>query len=682
LNRSELERLMKILLVDDLASNLKLLEMLLESQGHRTLQAMNGQEGLLRARAERPDLAISDILMPVMDGYALCRAWREDPDLREIPFIFYTATYLSEEDERFPLSLGAAAFLRKPMEPDLFLAQIQRVVEGIQCRALAVPDPPPTDEGAFLKLYNERLVQKLDQRNQELARRVDELMLAESRVRLQGAALEAAANGILITDRQGTIQWVNPAFLVTTGFDRPEVIGHTPRILNSGFHDAGFFKNLWDTILAGLLWCGEIVNRNKAGALQTFQVAITPMRDEAGTVSHFIEILQDITEKKRMESEYRHSQKMEAVGRLAGGVAHDFNNMLNVILINAEISLLAKDLPEKHRLRVLEIQEAAERSAVLTRQLLAFSRKQPAQPKRIDLNQVVLENQKMLNRMIEGDIELVLHPGPDLPPAFLDPSQLSQILANLVINARDALPGAGTISIETASVLVEEDSRLIHGGLAPGEYIRLTVSDTGCGMDAYTLEHLFEPFFTTKGEGQGTGLGLATVYGIVKQNLGAISVYSHLGLGSSFKLYLPACLEQGAGAEPAQEEAVPGGKETILVAEDEKPMLNAMRMALEDKGYTVLTALNPLDAYLLAQQYEGPIHLLITDVVMPGMNGKELEERIVKVRPGIRVIFISGYTGDIIAKRGLMQEDTHFIQKPFRFLDLTRTVRLVLDAHS
>jgi PAS domain S-box-containing protein len=671
---------MKILLVDDLASNLKLLEMLLESQGHRTLQAMNGQEGLLRARAERPDLAISDILMPVMDGYALCRAWREDPDLREIPFIFYTATYLSEEDERFALSLGAAAFLRKPMEPDLFLAQIQRVVEGIQCRALAVPDPPPTDEGAFLKLYNERLVQKLDQRNQELARRVDELMLAESRVRLQGAALEAAANGILITDRQGTIQWVNPAFLVTTGFDRPEVIGHTPRILNSGFHDAGFFKNLWDTILAGLLWCGEIVNRNKAGALQTFQVAITPMRDEAGTVSHFIEILQDITEKKRMESEYRHSQKMEAVGRLAGGVAHDFNNMLNVILINAEISLLAKDLPEKHRLRVLEIQEAAERSAVLTRQLLAFSRKQPAQPKRIDLNQVVLENQKMLNRMIEGDIELVLHPGPDLPPAFLDPSQLSQILANLVINARDALPGAGTISIETASVLVEEDSRLIHGGLAPGEYIRLTVSDTGCGMDAYTLEHLFEPFFTTKGEGKGTGLGLAMVYGIIKQNLGAITVYSHVGLGTSIKIYLPACPEEAAGEEPRVEASVPGGRETILVAEDEKSMLKVIKIGLEGKGYRVLTAENPLDAFMLAQQHGGSIDLLITDVVMPGMNGKELQERITLVRPRIEVLFISGYTGDIIAKRGLMAMDTHFIQKPFRLQDLARKVREILDA--
>jgi PAS domain S-box-containing protein len=671
---------MKVLLVDDVASNLKLLEILLESQGHGTLQAMNGQEGLLRAREERPDLAISDILMPVMDGYALCRAWRQDPDLRKIPFIFYTATYLSEEDERFALSLGAAAFLRKPMEPDVFLAQIQQVVEGIQTCPTAVPDPLLTDEGAYLKRYNERLVQKLDQRNQQLAHQVDELLLAESRLRLQGAALEAAANSILITDRHGTIEWVNPAFLATSGFNRSEVIGHTPRILNSGLHDASFYRSLWDTILAGLLWRGEIVNRNKAGGLQTFQVAITPILDETGTVSHFIEIMEDITEHKRMESEYRQSQKMEAIGRLAGGVAHDFNNMLNVILINAEITLMAQDLPEKHRLRVMEIREAAERSAVLTRQLLAFSRKQPAQPKRIDLNRVVLENQKMLNRMIEGDIELVIHSAPDLQPVFLDPSQLSQVLANLVINARDALPGAGTISIETANVQIEEDARLIHGGLMPGEYVRLTVSDTGCGMDAYTLDHLFEPFFTTKGEGKGTGLGLATVYGIIKQNQGAITVYSHVGLGTSFKIYLPSCPEEAAGDEPRVEASVPGGQETILVAEDEKSMLKVIQMGLEEKGYTVLTADNPLDAFLLSQQHGGRIDLLITDVVMPGMNGKELQERITQVRPGIEVLFISGYTGEVIAKRGLLAEDTHFIQKPFTLRDLALKVREILDA--
>ncbi|MDR3671422.1 MAG: PAS domain-containing protein [Holophaga sp.] len=491
-----------------------------------------------------------------------------------------------------------------------------------------------------------------------------------------------AANGILITDPQGVVEWVNPAFLAATGYNQAELLGRNPRFLWSSIQDATVFKDLWTTLQAGEVWRGELVNRHKSGALQNFQLAITPLRNEAGELAHFIGIAEDITEQRRIEAEYRQSLKMEAVGRLAGGVAHDFNNMLSVILLNAEITLLGKDLSDAHRLRIQEIQQAAERSALLTRQLLAFSRKQPAQPQRVDLNVVVKDNQKMLLRMIERDIELVFHPAPRPQPVFIDPNQVSQILANLVINARDALPGAGTISIETATVRVDEESSLIHGNLPVGSYVKLTVSDTGSGMDAHTLEHLFEPFFTTKGEGEGTGLGLATVYGIVKQNLGAISVYSHLGLGTSFKLYLPTCQEQCAGDQPTQEEAVSGGHETILVAEDEMPMLNVIRVALEGKGYTVLAAQNPLDAFLLAQQHEGPIHLLITDVVMPGMNGKELEARITQVRPGIQVIFISGYTGDIIAKRGLMQEDTHFIQKPFRLLDLTRTVRAVLDGHS
>jgi PAS domain S-box-containing protein len=671
---------MKILLVDDNLSNLKLLQFLLESQQHTTTCALNGQEALQQARDNRPDLVISDILMPVMDGYALCRAWMVDPRLRGIPFIIYTATYQSDEDEAFALSLGAAAFLRKPMEPEAFLEQIQRVIRQTEARSLPLPEPVPTSEGTFLKLYNERLVQKLDQRSQQLARQVEELLQVESRLRLQSAALEAAANGIMITDRQGAIEWVNSAFLAATGFERGEVLGRNPRFLNAGIQDASFYQRLWQTILGGEVWRGELVNRHKAGTLRTFQTAITPLRNEAGSIAHFIGIMEDITEQKRMEAEYRQSQKMEAVGRLAGGVAHDFNNMLNVILINAEIGLLATDLTDAHRLRLNEIKQAADRSAELTRQLLAFSRKQPAQPKRIDLNEVVGENEKMLHRMIERDIELVFRPAPGRHYVFMDPSQVSQILANLVINARDALAGAGSIRIETAGVQVDDDSSLLHGGLPAGGYVNLTVSDTGCGMDAFTLEHLFEPFFTTKGEGKGTGLGLATVYGIVKQNLGSISVYSHLGLGTSFKLYLPACGEQAQADQPGAEQDAPGGQETILVAEDEKPMLDAIRMALEGKGYTVLAALNPLDAFLLAQQHPGPIQLLITDVVMPGMNGRELQERITRARPGIKVLFISGYTGDIIAQRGLLREDTNFIQKPFRLLDLARKVRAVLEA--
>jgi PAS domain S-box-containing protein len=670
---------MKILLVDDIDANLMLLELLLGSQGHETTRAVNGQEALLKARQDRPDLIIADILMPVMDGYALCRAWVDDPALQKIPFVFYTATYLSEEDEAFALSLGAAAFLRKPMEPEAFLTQIQEVLHRTKTSGLPPCDLGPTDEGTFLKLYNERLVQKLDQRSQLLARRVDDLLQAEAKLRLKSVALEAAANNIMITDREGIIEWVNPAFLATMGFSSEEVLGSNPRFMKSGVHDLEFYKGLWDTVTAGQVWRGEVVNMTKQRALLTFHVAITPLRNEAGAITHFIDIMQDISEQKRMEGELRQAQKMEAVGRLAGGVAHDFNNMLGVILINAELSLLANDLPASQRRFILDIKEAAERSADLTRQLLAFSRKQPAQPKRTDLNQVVQENWKMLLRMIEGDISLDFRPAPVLNPVFMDPSQITQILTNLVINARDALPGAGTISVETANVQLEAASALIHEGLSPGSYVRLTVSDTGAGMDARTLEHIFEPFFTTKGEGQGTGLGLSTVYGIVKQNSGAISVRSHLGFGTAMKIYLPVCQQVEGVEEPGQETTCPGGTETILVAEDELPMMKVIRTVLEGKGYTILAASSPLDALLMASKHQGPIDLLITDVVMPGLNGKELQEHCTQERPKLKVLFISGYTGDILAKRGLMREETNFLQKPFRIQDLARKVREVLD---
>jgi len=666
---------MKILLVDDLDANLQLLEMVLGSQGHGTVRALNGQEALAQARQEPPDLVIADILMPVMDGYALCRAWVEDLALRGIPFIFYTATYLSEEDEAFALSLGAAAFLRKPMEPEPFLAEVRKVLDRAQAGGASPWDGVPPDEGTFLKLYNERLVHKLDQRTQVLARQVDDLRQTESRLRLKSVALEAAANAIMITDRQGAIEWVNPAFLTTLGFAAEEVLGRNPRILNSGTHDAAFFRRLWDTVQAGQVWRGEVVNRNRQGALLTFQVAITPLRDETGAITHFIDIMQDISEQKRMEGELRQSQKMEAVGRLAGSVAHDFNNMLNVILINAELSLQSADLTPSQRSLSQDIKLAAERSAELTRQLLAFSRKQPTQPRCVDLNQVVREHWQMLLRMVEGDLELAFRPDPALKTVYMDPSQITQVLTNLVINARDALPGAGTIRIETANVQVEA----AREALTPGQYVRLTVSDTGTGMDARTLERIFEPFFTTKGEGRGTGLGLSTVYGIVKQNRGGIEVDSNLGLGTSMKIYLPVCQEAEGAPELDLEGTPPGGAETILVAEAEQPMRDVLRAALEGLGYTVLAAVSPLDTVLLDSQHPGPIHLLITEVVMPGVNGKDLQAHLGRVRPGLKVLFISGYPGEILVGRGLMGAETPFLQKPFRRLELARKVREVLD---
>jgi CheY-like chemotaxis protein len=371
---------------------------------------------------------------------------------------------------------------------------------------------------------------------------------------------------------------------------------------------------------------------------------------------------------------------MEAVGRLAGGVAHDFNNMLNVILLNTDMCLAIPDLPEESRKRLRDIQQAAERSADLTRQLLAFSRKQPAQPRRLLSNEAISENLKLMRRLIGENIELTFKATPDAWPIRMDPSQLSQVLANLVINARDAIQDAGTICIETTNFQVSEDAPGLSGEPAPGDYVRLTVSDTGCGMAPATLERIFEPYFTTKGEGKGTGLGLSIVYGIVKQNGGTVSAHSQPGAGTSLKVYLPRCMEADLAEVSAPAEGLPHGSETLLVAEDEPIMLEVLRNALEAQGYTVLASNSPVDVCRMAHEHPGPIHLLLTDVVMPGMNGKELQARVVALRPGIQALFISGYTGDIRARRGLLEEEIRFLQKPFRIQDLARMVRETLDA--
>lgn len=672
---------MLILLVDDEPSNLQLLQVLLESRGHRTLLAGNGQEGLALAQATAPDLVISDILMPVLDGYGLCRAWMQTPSLRTVPFVFYTATYQTEEDEQLGLAMGAAEYLRKPMEPGAFLDQVERVLDRARNGGLQPPAAPHLEEREFLKLYNERLVQKLDKRHGEVIKQMAALKEAEALLRIKEAALEAAADGIAITDSQGIVEWANASFSAISGLPPAALAGRSLRDLRRNAQDPAFFDRLWNTLMSGHPWEGEIVNRHDDGSLRTAKTTITPVRDERGEITHFIEIMQDITGSKRVEADLRQSQKMEAVGRLAGGVAHDFNNMLNVILLNTDMCLSVPGLPEESRKRLRDIQQAAERSADLTRQLLAFSRKQPAQPRRLLSNEAIGENLKLMRRLIGENIDLTFTAAPDAWPIRMDPSQLSQILANLVINARDAVQDAGTICIETANLQVSEDAPGLSAELAPGDYVRLTVSDTGCGMAPATLERIFEPYFTTKGEGKGTGLGLSIVYGIVKQNGGTISAYSHPGVGTSLKVYLPRCLEADVEEAPAPAQGLPHGNETLLVAEDEPIMLEVLRNALEAQGYTVLASNSPMDVCRMAQEHPGPIHLLLTDVVMPGINGKELRARVAALRPGIQALFMSGYTGDIMARRGLLEEEIRFLQKPFRIQDLARMVRETLDAH-
>ncbi len=404
--------------------------------------------------------------------------------------------------------------------------------------------------------------------------------------------------------------------------------------------------------------------------------------DNNGNLTEIQGYLFDITERKKLEQQLLQAQKMEAVGRLAGGVAHDFNNKLSVIMGYSELALeeTAKQGSTGHDY-LQEILKAAQHSADLTRQLLAFARKQIIAPRVLELNDTITNILKMLQRLIGEDIDLVWRPGTDLCKVKIDPAQVDQILANFLVNARDAISGVGRVVIRTENVVFDEAYCADHVGFSPGEYVLLEVSDNGSGMEKETLASIFEPFFTTKEHGKGTGLGLATVYGIVKQNEGFINVYSEPGKGTIFRIYLPQFADEvsHAPATPAPE-AVQHGTETILLVEDEETILKMAKRMLENLGYTVLAAGTPLEALHQAETYQDEIHLLITDIVMPEMNGRDLADKLRSNKPALRNLFMSGYTANVIAHRGILDEGVHFIQKPFSIKDLADKVRVSLES--
>lgn len=384
-------------------------------------------------------------------------------------------------------------------------------------------------------------------------------------------------------------------------------------------------------------------------------------------------------EKRRLEDQLAQGQRLEALGRLAGGVAHDFNNLLTSILGYADLALGRALEGSALRDDILEIKRAAERSADLVRRLLTFARQQTIAPRLLDLNERVGDLHRMLCRLVGEDIQTAWFPGPGLWRVRIDPSQVDQILTNLVANARDAIAGPGKITIETENVTIDPAYCATHAGFAAGDYVMLAVTDDGCGMTPEVVEHAFEPFFTTKGARGGTGLGLATVYGIVKQNGGFINVYSEPGCGATFKIYLPAAKNADHENEPVQHDArVCGGSETLLMVEDDEAVLKLGRRVLEGLGYTVLSARTPVEAIRIAAGHAGPVDLLITDVVLPEMNGKQLAERLRASRPGLRCLYISGYTANVIAHHGVLDAGIHFVQKPFTRETLALGVRAAL----
>lgn len=632
----------------------------------RLLTTPDPLRGLAMAVEESPDLILLNHDEMGVDGLGFCRKLKGDERLRAIPVLFVSVPGSPPSDRFRALEAGAEGFLARPFEEAELVAQTRTMAKVKEASRLRQMEPEEPESAAGTK--SEEALRESEEKYRLLA--------------------ETAHDIIVLYDREGRIVYINRAGLDFIGLGPEEIEAYSIRNLvppermadlearsgkpTPGEGESHFFET-------------ELMNR--AGDRIPVEVSSTPIREQ-GDVARMLMVARDISgrrkaeeDRDRLQAELIQAQKMEAVGRLAGGVAHDFNNMFSVILGQTDLVLGALSPEGTFFTELLEIRQAAERSAEITRQLLAFARRQTIAPEILDLNRSVDDALKVLRWVIGEDVDLVWRPKSGVWPVKMDPSQIDQILTNLCVNSRDAMAGAGKITIETGTSILDDAFCSIHPGSKPGEYTVLTVRDTGSGMDRETMDRLFEPFFTTKELGKGTGLGLATTYGIVKQNDGFIEVQSEPGKGSVFRIYFPPYRSIGEeAAEKGQEALAPGKQETILLVEDEAAVLNLTRRILEHQDFRVLAASTPEEAIRLATDHAEEIHLLLTDVVMPQMNGRELAGLLMSRHPHLKVMFMSGYPAEVIAHHGVLEEGTEFIQKPYSAQELCAKVRAILDA--
>ncbi|MFH1342266.1 MAG: response regulator, partial [Pseudomonadota bacterium] len=656
----------RVLIVDDSEDNLYYLRTLLSAYGYDVESAVHGAEALAKARHSPPGLVISDLLMPVMDGYTLLRHWRQDDQLGNIPFVVYTATYTSPEDERLAIDLGADAFMVKPKEPDEFMAAIRHVlsrVTGTGSRPVHMSEASDQD---IVKQYSAALVRKLEDKtiqleaaNHALQQEIAERKQADMRLE---TLIEQANIGILV-HRDFKPILANGEMARIFGYSSKEEIQKLPdcKILivdgererieacNKERLEGGSVPAFYD--LKGRKRDGTIIDvENRAFAIQwDDQLAVCSM-------------LTDVTQQRKVEAQLRQSLRLEAVGQMTGGIAHDFNNLLTIIIGNAELIEETED-PSLRALAEVA-RKAAERGAELTGRLLAFSRQQPLDPKAIDINLLIAKMDGLIRRAIGGQLEIkTVLPG-NLWHVFVDPSQLENALLNLAINARDAMPDGGCLTIETSNIRLDE-AAVADRELAPGDYLLVTVSDTGTGMDKDTLARAFEPFFTTKEIGKGSGLGLSMVYGFVAQSRGHVRIHSAPGQGTSVRIYLPRAADDVALAKPeVRDGMLPRGSEKILLVDDDAMVRDMVVVQLQNLGYRVVSAVNGSQALDLLKR-EGGFDLLFTDVIMPGgLNGRQLADEARKLSPGLRVIFSSGYADSAVARDGGLDQGVHLLNKP------------------
>ncbi len=665
-----------VLIVDDKENNVYYLTALLAGHGFTVQSARHGAEALVLARKAPPDLIVSDLLMPVMDGYTLLRHWKADPRLKRIPFVVYTATYTEAEDERLALNLGADAFIVKPTEPEAFLERIRQVQANLEAAVPAAPRFPIGDERALLKVYSETLIRKLEEKTLQLEdanlllqrdndeRRLSEENLRESEERFR-ATFEQAAVGIAHVAPDGKFLRVNDKLCEITGYGRDELLQRTFADLAVA-DDMADGENARQAMLAGLQSVYAVEKRylKKGGRVYWVNVVTTLLRGPAAEAKYFITVISDITERKAMEEQFLRAQRMESIGTLAGGIAHDLNNLLSPIVMG--VGLLKMDVTEAESAEIIDsIERSALRGTNLVKQVLSFARGVEGSRATIHLSHLTREIQDFVQSTFLKSIVFKATVPEDTWLIQGDPTQLNQVLLNLCVNARDAMPDGGMLRINARNLSVDDQYAAKLRAVAPGRYVLLEISDTGAGIPPEIREHIFEPFFTTKDPGKGTGIGLSTVLTIVKGHGGSISVESEMGKGTTFRVLLPVRVEPAVARVPASPAAsVPRGHgQLMLVVDDDPAILNITRQTLESFGYRVLGAEDGARAIALYAMRCDEVALVLMDMAMPVMGGSLLINALRKIRPDVCIIATSGIQGnEALAKAAGVK---YYVGKPF-----------------